>query len=124
MDRPKEIARFEALGLAASLSNVAATVLARHVVATTIAGAAVGAALSVGLILWTSRGRSGFGRPLTTGWLGLGIVTGLISLVWLAARAIPLSPSLALGLGAAAIVLNIAAVALLWSRAASAWLAR
>jgi hypothetical protein len=124
MDRPREIRRFRMLALTACLINVATTLIVLNFAVGSLAGAAIGAAISIGLILWISRGRSLIGRVLLTIWLAIGIVGAVASyaLILFSYHQTTMSPAVN-GLSLISLALNCAALVFLWSRAATAWLA-
>ena len=124
MDRPREIRRFAMLAVTACLINVCTTLIVMDFGAGSLAGSAIGAAISIGLILWITHGRKLIGRIMLTIWLGFGVVIAIAGYgrMIVTHSGSSMSPAVN-GLSLISLALNCAALLFLWSRASTRWLA-
>ena len=123
MDRPQQIFRFAGLALAASLINALSTVAFLNAGPAGLIGSTIGFAIVAALVFWVWRGRSALGRLALTVWLAFGVGASLagFGLMLFSAHAVELGKSVHV-LGMIAVMLNLGALACLWSRPATAWL--
>lgn len=115
--RPREVVRFETLGLVACVLNLPAVWRLGP------AGwqAMTGILVSAALILWVARGRSALARMLLSLFYALGLALLLAGAVTVSRYfAVGFGPRIGLDLTVQA--LNVAALIHLWSGAASRWL--
>ncbi|HMI18325.1 MAG TPA: hypothetical protein VK533_02140 [Sphingomonas sp.] len=119
MDRPREIAWFETLGLIALVLNIVSSW--SH--GLYLSGSIIGAVLGGGIILWIARGRSRIGRIVLTAWYGLGLAIILVGgAVVLSRKDGPVFALSELGISMIVPALNIVALVLLWSKPSTLWL--
>ena len=123
MERPREINRFAALAVAACLLNGASTLIVFHFAQKGWLGSGLGAAITIGLILWVVLARGLISRVVITIWLAFGIGAGLTAyaLMLHAHRLGAMSPMIH-AMSLATILLNAVALFFLWKRASTAWL--
>ncbi len=125
MARPSEINRFATMAVLACLVNAVATLQVMGLAPRAVAGALLGVAIVVGLVLWVRQRRSAIGRVMATIWLAFLTGASLASYAVLLVqhRAFLMSPTVHV-LSLITIVSNCFALYFLWTKAAGAWLNR
>lgn len=123
MQKPPAIIRFASLAAAACLINVVTTLIVLDFARKGWLGTGLGAAITLGLILWIVLGRSLIGRLILTIWLAFGIGAGLTAYVMMlyTHRLGAMSPMIH-ALSVATILLNGLALFFLWTRVSTAWM--
>jgi len=123
MERPQQIFRFAGLALAASLINALSTVAFLNAGPAGLIGSAIGFGIVAALVAWIWRGQSLLGRLALTIWLAFGVGASLagFGLMLFSDHAVELRKGVHV-LGMIAVLLNLGALAYLWSGPATAWL--
>jgi hypothetical protein len=125
VDRPQEIERFATMAVLACVVNAVATLHMMGLAPRAVAGALLGVAIVVGLVLWVRQRRSVIGRVVVTIWLAFLTGAALASYAILLAqhRASLMSPTVHV-LSLITILSDCFALYFLWTKPASAWLKR
>jgi uncharacterized membrane protein len=123
VDKPREIDRFATMAVLACVVNAFATLLMMGFAPRAVAGALIGVAIVVGLVLWVRQRRSVIGRVVVTIWLAFltGAALASYAVLLVQHRASLMSPTVHV-MSLITIVSNCFALYFLWTRAASAWL--
>jgi hypothetical protein len=123
MGRPREINRFAAIAVGASMVNAFGTVSAAQFTTRALIAAPLGILIVAGLVGWIIQGRSRIGRLVLTVWLAFGLGATLASFLFLLVRHQTglMSPVVQV-VTLLTVIANCFALFFLWSHAATAWL--